>query len=125
MNDLMQTPPSLLTRTRNLTWLTVASLVVLYAYINFTSERGSLTLWVIASATLLMFVPGMLMEKAKTYDWLCFVTLVHFISATTDSMSPQGGWTDYLQLVLTVILFTSSMLTSRWLKAWQYHLSQS
>lgn len=118
------TTPSLLVRTRLLVWVCLGALVALYGYMNAVSEFGSITIWLIGSGTLLMFVPGMIKDHAKTYDWLCFVTLIHFLSATTGSMSPSGNWADYLHLLLTVTLFIAAMLTSRWLKAWQYHLNQ-
>ncbi len=37
----------------------------------------------------------------------------------TNAMSPQAAWNDYLQTALSVVLFISAMMASRWLKAFQ------
>src|SRR5690554_2381558 len=88
--------------------------MALFTLVNITSERGSLTLWLVQSLPLLLFVPGLLKHYYRTYSWLCFVLLFYFTAFTVDAMSPLRDWADYLGVSLSVIMFISAMLASRW-----------
>lgn len=63
---------------------------------------------------LLIFLPGMVRENLRSYVWLCFVSLLYFISlverlfAQPDSLLAAAG------MVAVVSLFISSMLFVRW-----------
>lgn len=88
--------------------------MALFTLVNITSERGSLTLWLVQSLPLLLFVPGLLKHYYRTYSWLCFVLLFYFTAFTVDAMSPLRDWADYLGVALSVVMFISAMMASRW-----------
>jgi uncharacterized membrane protein len=117
-DTLPKPPPLALART--LSFATLFGLVLLYLVSSLMDEQINWTVLIIPCLTLLMFVPGMMQNRPRSFDWLCFVILLHFTVGVTNSMSPVGAWHDYLQTVLTTVLFISSMMTSRWLKAAQH-----
>ncbi len=63
---------------------------------------------------LFIFLPGMVRENLRSYVWLCFVSLLYFISlverlfAQPDSLLATAG------MIAVVSLFISSMLFVRW-----------
>lgn len=77
-------------------------------------RQPSITIWVIRVAPLLIFVRGVLREDLRTLAWLCFVVLLYFVMAVTESMSPFALWINYVELALTVIIFISATLFIRW-----------
>lgn len=115
------TPPSAnpppLALAKRLTLASLVGLIALYIVSSLLEEQIFWTLLIVPCLSLLIFVPGMLKSHARSFDWLCFVILIHFVVGVTNSMSPAAAWNDYLQTVLTVALFISSMMASRWQKA--------
>jgi len=75
-------------------------------------------LWLIQCVPLVIFAPGLKRQKYRTYNWLCFVILLYFTWSVTNLMSPFAHWRDAMVLILSVTLFTSAMLTSRWRQQW-------
>jgi uncharacterized membrane protein len=63
---------------------------------------------------LFIFLPGMVRKNLRSYVWLCFVSLLYFISlverlfAQPDSLLATAG------MIAVVSLFISSMLFVRW-----------
>jgi len=70
--------------------------------------------WVIAAGPLIVFLPGLLRGTWKTYLWLCFVLLAYFMVTVDVLFRPGAGATDWLQLALICVLFTSAMFFARW-----------
>jgi len=89
-------------------------LLLLFTGINLSSPRGSLALWIIQCVPLLIFIPGLRKHYYRTYSWLCFVLLFYFTAFTVDAMSPLRNWTDYVGVSLSVVMFISAMMASRW-----------
>ncbi|GAB3370912.1 DUF2069 domain-containing protein [Spongiibacter taiwanensis] len=77
-------------------------------------RQPSITIWVIRILPLLIFVRGVLREDLRTLAWLCFVVLLYFVMAVTESMSPFALWINYVELALTVVIFCSATLFIRW-----------
>lgn len=100
-----------------LTLYALLALVLLYTATGLLAANINWTTLLVPCATLLVFLPGILSQRPRSYDWLCFVILLHFTVGVTNAMSPQSAWQDYLQILLSVLLFVSAMMTSRWLKA--------
>jgi uncharacterized membrane protein len=99
------------------THLSYATLLGVLTVWAFTRAPGfSPVLWVIVCVPLLLFWPGMRKKKHRTYSWLCFVLLLYFIKAVEGSLSSAASWIDFSVVTLTVVLFISAMLTSRWLQ---------
>lgn len=109
----------LLATARYLSLAALAGLILLYITTSLLDERILWTILLAPCVSLLIFVPGMLQSRPRSFDWLCFVILIHFTVGVTGSMSPMAAWNDYLQTLLAVVLFISAMMTSRWLKAAQ------
>ena len=65
---------------------------------------------------LLAFLPKLFKRQARAFIWLCFVILVYFIKGVLGAFKPQPDWMDLTLLILSVVIFISAMLTSRWLR---------
>ncbi len=94
-------------------------ILIIFTFNNFTQHWGSLTIWVVQCLPLLIFIPGILKSKYRTYSWLCFVLLVYFINTVVNAMASSVPLPTYILLALIVILFIVAMMASRW----QQHLS--
>ncbi|NHO64160.1 DUF2069 domain-containing protein [Aestuariicella hydrocarbonica] len=117
MNNLIDKQPARLEAAKRLSQIVLSSLILLYVISGLLEETILWTLIIVPCLSLLIFLPGMLKSHARSYDWLCFVILIHFCVGVTNSMSPHATWNDYVQTALTVVLFISSMMASRWQKA--------
>ncbi len=95
----------------------VVALIVLYTCTSLMSENILWTVLLMPCLSLAMFLPGMIKDHARSYDWLCFVILIHFTVGVTNVMSPSVEWNDYVQTLLSTALFISAMMASRWQKA--------
>lgn len=73
-------------------------------------------LWAVQLLPLLIFVPGLVRNNPRGYIGFCFILLLYFIKGVEGVFSPARLWIDYLLLSLSVFLFISSMMTSRWLQ---------
>ncbi|WP_439136284.1 DUF2069 domain-containing protein [Pseudomaricurvus sp.] len=114
-SDTTTQPP--LALSKGLSLASLFGLIALYIATSLLEEKIYWTLLIAPCLSLIIFVPGILRNHARSYDWLCFVILIHFVVGVTNSMSPTAAWNDYLQTALTVILFISAMMASRWQKA--------
>ncbi len=119
-----QQPDTLATRSasqlklaKRLSQLQVIALIALYISTSALSEKILWTVLLAPCLSLAIFLPGMLQNHARSYDWLCFVILIHFTVGVTNVMSPSSAWNDYVQTLLSSALFISAMMASRWQKA--------
>ncbi len=110
---------------RIVTWLCYGALLLQLSILNLSEEHGSIARWVMQCLPLLLVLPGMIIQRYKTYSWLCFILLLYFTAYVVEVGSPLFTWTDATGLSLTVIMFISSMMTSRWLQHWQLRQAQS
>ncbi|GLS25460.1 DUF2069 domain-containing protein [Marinibactrum halimedae] len=69
---------------------------------------------------LFIFIPGMIKRTHRTFSWMCFVILIYFTAFVVEVGSPMFVWTDALGLTLSIVLFISAMMTSRWIQHWRY-----
>lgn len=105
-------------------WLTLgcyASLLLLFTLLNLLRETGNIKLWLVQCIPLLIFIPALRYETHRSYSWLCFVALMYFVAIVPLLMS-RWWWSDWLITLLVTVLFTASMMTSRWLQYWNYYL---
>jgi len=109
-----------LTIGRWVTHLSYGAILVLISWLNFLPADSSIKLWIVKVIPLLIFIPGFLQQKYRTYSWLCFAILPYFIWITPLVMA-RGDWSDWTMIVLIVILFIAAMMTSRWMQQ-QSHL---
>ncbi len=65
---------------------------------------------------LVVFIPALKNNNPRAYIGLCFVLLLYFIKGVEGVFHPARAWIDISILSISVILFISSMMTSRWLQ---------
>lgn len=112
--------PTKLKITSLITWVLYFGLILAYTIWQFTRPTGpSYFFWVVQLFPLLLVLPGLKSQSPRGYIWLCFLLLLYFIKGVDGVISPSRAWIDYFVLTVSVVLFISSMFTSRWL---QQHL---
>jgi uncharacterized membrane protein len=98
------------------------ALLVVFTLNYFVNDNVRLATWLVSMFPLLIFIPGLLKPKHRTYSWMCFVLLMYFLFIIPLLMS-SWHWRYWLMTILISVLFTSAMMTSRWLQYWNYYLS--
>lgn len=93
--------------------------LLLMSWLNFLPADSSVKLWLVKIFPLIIFIPGFVLKKYRTYSWLCFAILPYFIWVTPLVMG-RGNVSDWAMVLLTVILFIASMMTSRWMQQQSY-----
>jgi uncharacterized membrane protein len=122
-----------LARAHAVTLACYCALLLLFTSTNIIRPDGGFKLWLVQCLPLLLFVPGLVWTPRsgyrnwrtcqwRTYSWLCFVTLLYFIWAVTDVMSPEASIVGLLTLILSVVLFGAAMMASRWQQRWSVAL---
>lgn len=103
-------------------WVTHSSYAIflaLMSWLNFQPADSSIKLWLVKIFPLLIFIPGFIKRKYRTYSWLCFAILPYFIWITPLVMG-RGNWGDWSMTILVVVMFISAMMTSRWMQQESY-----
>jgi uncharacterized membrane protein len=71
-------------------------------------------IWVAKLLPLLIFLPGMLRGRLRSYLWLCFVSLGYFTALVERLFAQPGSPLVLIGLVAVIVLFCSSMFYVRW-----------
>lgn len=98
---------------RRLNWACYIGLLLLFVVWNLL-PGGSVKWWILQTAPLLLVLPGLLKNHYRSYLWLCFILLLYITASIVDVMMPTRGWRHGVLLVLSLTLFFSAMITSRW-----------
>ncbi|HEY8570042.1 DUF2069 domain-containing protein [Microbulbifer sp.] len=98
---------------RKLNWVCYAGLLLLFAVWNLFLG-GSLKWWLLQTVPLLLVLPGMWKRQQRSYLWLCFILLLYITAGIVDVMMPTRGWQHGVLTALSLILFVSAMMASRW-----------
>lgn len=98
------------------------ALLVVFTLNYFVNDNVKLATWLVSLFPLLIFVPGLLKPRHRTYSWMCFVLLMYFLFIIPLLMS-SWHWSYWVMTILISILFIAAMMTSRWLQYWNYYLS--
>lgn len=118
MNKPIKNIPNLETKrwwSKTISLTLLASLISLFAWWNLINQSPALiTIWLFQSLPLLLLLPGILMNYYRSYSWLCFVLLFYFVKAVEGGMLSTAKFSDGLFIMLTVTLFISAMMASRW-----------
>lgn len=103
-------------------WLGYIALLALFIWINFIQPGGSFNLWLVQTIPVLLPLPGMLLKQHRAFSWFCFILLFYFtISVVNVGMPAEMVEShDYIELGLSIVLFFTSMLCSRWIQYWNY-----
>lgn len=99
---------------QRLNWVCYGGLMLLFAVWNLFVPDGSIKLWILQTVPLLLVLPGLLKSHYRSYLWLCFILLLYITASIVDVMMPGRGWQHGVLLVLSLTLFFSAMMTSRW-----------
>ncbi|MCO1334037.1 DUF2069 domain-containing protein [Microbulbifer sp. OS29] len=98
----------------NINWFCYIGLLLLFAARNLFLEGGSIPFWLLQTVPLLLVLPGLIEQRYRSYLWLCFILLLYITASIVDVMLPTHGWQDGVLMVLSLILFFSAMMSSRW-----------
>ena len=71
-------------------------------------------LWLGKLVPLLIFLPGMLRDRLRSYIWLCFVCLLYFIAMVERLFALPGNALAVTGTVAVVTLFVAAMMYVRW-----------
>ena len=71
-------------------------------------------IWLFKLLPLLIFLPGMLGDRLRSYLWLCFVSLGYFVSLVERQFADPGSPLAAVGLIAVSLLFCSAMLYVRW-----------
>jgi uncharacterized membrane protein len=96
-----------------LTWLSWAALLVQQAT-DAWAHQAPWFIWVLKVMPLLIFLPGMLRDKLRSYIWLCFVCLGYFLILVQRIFAQPDNLLVVSGLVAVVLLFTAAMMYVRW-----------
>jgi uncharacterized membrane protein len=92
-------------------------MMIIVITVDAYRRGGNLPLVLLLQLTpLLMLAPGIISRHHRIYNWLCFLMLVYFASYVVQVYSPNRDLFDWSGLVLSIALFVSAMLSSRWLQ---------
>lgn len=110
----------LVSTSRKVVLVSYALLLVMFTYVTVIAppmERDpNYVTWMMHLLPLLIFLPGMLRGSHRTFIYLCFMLLIYFMLAVANAFLPEYGWYPWVEIVLTVVLFVSAMMHSRWLQ---------
>jgi uncharacterized membrane protein len=71
-------------------------------------------IWLGKLLPLLIFLPGMLRDRLRTYIWLCFVSLLYFTALVERLFAMPGNILAATGTVAVVTLFIAAMMYVRW-----------
>jgi len=96
-----------------LTWLAWALLLAQQVADALIYQQAWI-LWLGKLLPLLLFLPGMLRDRLRSYIWLCFVCLLYFIALVERLFALPGNALAIIGTVAVVTLFVAAMLYVRW-----------
>ena len=71
-------------------------------------------IWLGKLLPLLIFLPGLLRDRLRSYIWLCFVSLLYFIALVERLFAVPGSPLAVVGMVAVVTLFVAAMMYVRW-----------
>lgn len=98
-----------------MTHIAYSCLLILFL-VKIISHQYSWIFWLFQSLPLLILLPGLIKQRFRSYSWLCFVILAYFMAYVVEAGSPVADASDWLGLVLSVVIFLGAMMSSRYLQ---------
>lgn len=99
--------------TRALALATFAVFVLAQALDSLLRDAPAV-IWFLRLAPLLVFIPGLMQDRPRTYIWLCFVILMYFITVVERLFREPSDALAWVAMVSVVVLFNAAMMYSRW-----------
>ena len=104
--------------TRMLSLVCFAGLIALLLLWNLLlADLHGARVWVVLAIELVplaLLTPGMLAGNARTHAWCCFVVNLYFIQGVLAAFDPSRMLYGCLQSVLSVLLFCSALMYTRY-----------
>lgn len=116
----------LLPRLRFCRYLSLASFLALAALLliwnlGYAAVPSSL-LWAVLAfqmLPLLLLAPGIIGGHPRAHSWACFVVNLYFIQGVLAAFDPSKQLFGWLEILLSLSLFTSALLYTRWCALYQ------
>ena len=108
--------PAKLVQIRSLIIVLYSALLVYFAINSYMALGLSVALpviWLLQTLPLLIFLPGLLKGKARTYAWLSFAILLYFIHGVLLAFDEQRRWLGVVEVTLCVLIFVYLVLFIR------------
>jgi len=96
-----------------LTWVAWGVLVV-QQLADAWLHQAPWIVWLAYCLPLLIFLPGMLRDKLRSYIWLCFISLLYFTRLVVNLFAEPGSALAIAGMVAVVTLFIAAMMYVRW-----------
>lgn len=96
-----------------LTWVSWGVLLLQQAADAWLYQMPTI-IWFGKLFPLLLFVPGMLRDRLRSFIWLCFMSLMYFVAQVERVFAQPGDLAAITGLSAVVILFCSAMMYVRW-----------
>ena len=91
-------------------------------FANLHGARVSVIL-AIELLPLLLVLPGMVNASARAHAWACFVVNIYFIKGVVAAFDPARALFGWLELLVSLGLFTAALLYVRWKFQYQRRLA--
>ncbi|MGA1742540.1 MAG: DUF2069 domain-containing protein [Pseudohongiellaceae bacterium] len=85
--------------------LSLCALLLILTLENWLNQPLSISRWLIQTIPLLAFLPGLISNKLRAYQWLCFVILLYFISGVLNIFTPEKLISGIMLTLFCVLLF--------------------
>jgi uncharacterized membrane protein len=96
-----------------LVWISWATLVAQQSA-DAWLRQAPWIVWLAYLLPLLIFLPGMLRDRLRSYIWLCFVCLLYFMRLVERLFAEPGSELAAAGTVAVVTLFIAAMMYVRW-----------
>lgn len=90
------------------------SVLLAYQVADLLEFQPPWIIWLGKLLPLLLFLPGMARDRLRSFIWLCFVSLLYFITLVERLFATPQAVLPWLGMVAVVTLFCSAMFYVRW-----------
>jgi uncharacterized membrane protein len=90
------------------------SILLAYQVADLLEFQPPWIIWMGKLLPLLLFLPGMARDRLRSFIWLCFVSLLYFITLVERLFATPQAVLPWLGMLAVVTLFCSAMFYVRW-----------
>lgn len=94
---------------RNCVLISLVAILLTLTVENWQSVPLSISRWLIQIIPLMAFLPTLISNKLRSYQWLCFVILLYFIVGVLSIFTPEKLFTGIVLTFFCVLLFSSAI----------------
>ncbi len=87
----------------------MAALMLILTLDNWLNEPLSITRWLVQLLPLLIFMPSLLGNNLRSFQWLCFLILLYFIYGVLNIFTPDKLISGIMLTLFCVLLFCSAV----------------